>query len=86
MPSKSQQKICPNFRNNNNEYKLIWHPNYSAYETIPEISREPEVVTELLDKVRFISYDVLHLSYYPVLSVGLKLLFFLIGHSTGRAT
>ena len=63
MPSKSQQKICPNFRNNNKEYKLFWHPNYSANETIPERFTEPEGLSETLDKVRFISYDVGHLSY-----------------------
>ena len=69
MLSKSQQKICQNFTNNNKEYKLFWHPNYSANETIPEIFTEPEVLSETLDNVRFISYDVLHLSYETNLAI-----------------
>ena len=78
MLSKSQQKICQNFTNNNKEYKLFWHPNYSANETIPEIFTEPEVLSETLDNVRFISYDVLHLSYENIQQYWpeLKLLFF----------
>ena len=89
MLSKSQQKICQNFTNNNKEYKLFWHPNYSANETIPEIFTEPDVLSEALDNVRFISYDVLHLSYETNIQQywpELKLLFFLIGTSTARAS
>ena len=88
MLSKSQQKICQNFTNNNKEYKLFWHPNYSANETIPEIFTEPDVLSETLDNVRFISYDVLHLSYENIQQYWpeLKLLFFLIGTSTARAS
>merc|ERR1719189_1884616 len=62
MLSKSQQKICQNFTNNNKEYKLFWHPNYSANETIPEIFTEPEVLSETLDNVHQLQEQVSNLA------------------------